>query len=110
MKVKSFYSCQSTDDEVKSSDPVVLDRDTAIDVAQQVLREPRDFIGFIDEKGNTIQFYYDESGEILVEHPDSSKAGSYGKCILLSDVENVVKSLPEYFSKECISGLKFKAW
>ena len=56
MKLQSFYSCQSTGEHVPSSNPVELDRDSVISVALQVLREPSDFIGFIDAYGTTIQF------------------------------------------------------
>ena len=108
--MQSFYSCQSTGDHVPSSDPIVLDKDTAIGVAQQVLREPNDFIGFIDSSGTTIQFYCDESGEIWVEIPNPDEHGSYGKHISRNEVELFIKELPETFTNESIPDGKFEAW
>ncbi len=110
MEMNSFYNCRSSGDEVLSSSPVTFDKDTAISVAQQILREPKDFIGFTDFYGTTIQFHFDESGEIWVEIPFPQKGGSYGKHISLYDVENFIKELPETFTKECIPNGRFEAW
>jgi len=110
MEVKSFYKCQSSEDEIKSSSPVLFDKDTAISVAMQILREPHDFIGFIDQDENVLQFYYEQTGDIWVEHPSQTDKGSYGKLIHIDEVESLLISLPEQFSKTCIPDLKFQAW
>ena len=110
MEVKSFYSCQSSGDEVPSSEPVSFDKDAVIDVALQILRAPGDFIGFIDSSDRVIQFYFEESGEIWVEHPSPKDGGSFGKVVLFSDLEPLLKDLPCKFHKMCLPGLEFRAW
>ena len=93
-----------------SSNPVALDKESAISMALQVLREPNDFIGFVDAYGTTIQFYCDDSGEIWVEIPYPSEHGSYGKHISLEEVEYFVQELPDIFTDECIPDGEFVAW
>lgn len=110
MEVKSFYSCQSSGDEVPSADPVSFDRDTAIDVALQILRTPGDFIGFIDSSERVIQFCFEEPGDIWVEHPSPRDGGSFGKRIAFADLEPLLINLPEKFHKMCMPGLEFRAW
>lgn len=110
MEVKAFYACHSKNDHVPASEPVHLDRDTAVSVAMQVLRDPHDFIGFVDEAGETIQFYYDECGEIWMEFPCPSEGGSYGRHISLEEVEAAVRDLPTRFTKTSIANSRFEKW
>lgn len=110
MIMQSFYSCYSTGDHVPSTKPIELEKDTAIDVAMQILKEPNDFIGFVDQSGTTIQLYYDESEKIWVEIPYPEKRGSYGMHISISEVELFVKGLPSRYSNDCIPNGKFEEW
>lgn len=110
MELKSFYSSQSSGDVVDSAEPIEFDKDTVIGLAMQILREPGDFIGFIGSNDKVLQFYYEESGEIWVEHPSQRDGGSFGKYISLSDLEPLLIKLPEKFHKMCIPGLEFRSW
>ncbi len=110
MDLKSFYSCQSSGDVVDGDEPVEFDKDTAISVAMQILREPGDFIGFVGSNDKVLQFYYEESGEIWVEHPSQIDGGSFGKMISLFELESVLVNLPEKFHKMCIPDLEFRSW
>ena len=111
MQLKTFYFSEVIAKNIPSNRPVILHLDQAIKIANQVLREPDGFIGFIDPKNNTIQFHGDEySGDVWVELPDPREQCSYGKYIKLTQVSSLIKSLPEIYSKDCIPGLEFRAW
>lgn len=110
MEIRAFYCCSSRGDDVLSSDPVSVELHYAIQLAKHTLREPRDFIGFIDSDGVTLQFMYEESGSVWVEVPMPAEKGSYGKSISLHDVTSVVAAMPEKFDKECLPGLEFQSW
>ena len=110
MRFKSFYSCRSSGDVVDSNEPMEFDKDTAVSVAMQILRDPGDFIGFVGTNDKVLQFYYEDSGEIWVEHPSQRDGGSFGKYISLNDLESVLINLPEKFHKMCIPSLEFRSW
>ena len=110
MEVKAFYCCHSSGDEVPSSDPIVFDKDTAVDVALQVLRKPGDFIGFIDSSERVLQFRFDESEQIWVEHPSPKDGGSFGKYIPYIELEQHIINLPDKLHKMCLPGMEFQSW
>jgi hypothetical protein len=110
MEVKIFYCCHSSGDEVPSSDPVVFDLESAVDIAHQVLLMPGDFIGFVDSSNRVLQFRFDESEQVWVEHPSPKDAGSFGKFISYPEVETLIKNLPEKLHKTCLPGLEFLSW
>ena len=93
-----------------SSEPASFDKDTAVSVALQILRDPGDFIGFIDGNERVLQFYLQESGEVWVEHPSPKDGGSFGKLIPLSELESVLVNLPAKLHKMCLPGLEFRSW
>ena len=86
MTYQAFYTCHSTDDRVNSESPIDLDRNSVVNVAQQILRDPSDFFGLIDTDGKTLQFYYEESGKILMEMPCPERRVSLGRHISITDL------------------------
>ncbi|UAB68713.1 hypothetical protein INR79_09120 [Vibrio sp. SCSIO 43132] len=110
MEAKVFYSCHSSDDHIPSSNPIVIDKYTAVSVALQILREPDDFIGFIDSNERVLQVRFEESEQLWVEHPSPKHGGSFGKFIPYSELEALVINLPEKLHKMCLPGLVFQSW
>lgn len=93
-----------------SSNPVMIDKEKAVRVVQEILREPGDFIGFVDSSGMIIEFNYDESGEVWVEIPYPDEKRSYGKLISKNDLESFIEKLPKDFTKKCIPGAEIREW
>ena len=87
-----------------------IDRGSALGIAQSMLREPRDYVGFVDASDTTLQFMVEESGLIWMEVPVPHEGGSYGKTVTRSEAESVIASLPRAFGKDCVAGLKFQRW
>ena len=108
--LKAFYCCYSTDDWIDAPDARVIDGDSALAIAQRVLREPMDFIGFVDENGVTLQFFIEDSGLVWIEVPIPEDEGSYGKTVTLREANSVIESLPSAFGKDCLPGLDYEAW
>ena len=93
-----------------SQSPIEFDKDNAISIAMQILREPGDFIGFIGANDKVLQFIYEDNGEIWVEHPSPRDGGSFGKYISVNDLEPTLINLPENLHKMCIPNLEFRGW
>ena len=108
--LKAFYCCYSTGDNVLGSEAIPIDRESALGIAQSVLRETKDFVGFVDANGTTLQFMVKDSGLVWMEVPVPEEDGCYGKMVSWSVAESVIGSLPEEFGKDCISGLEYQGW
>ena len=110
MEYKVFYTCYGTNDTVESSKPYTADRDNMVAIAQQVLRADGDFFGMVDENGVTLQFMRQEDDRIWMEIPVPSEGGSYGRRILVSDLERVLLSVVPPLNPVRMNGLEFKQW
>ena len=108
--LKVFYCCYSTGDDVSGAEARTIDRESALGIAQSMLQEPRDYVGFVDASDTTLQFMVEDSGLIWMEVPVPEEGGSYGKTVSLNEAESVIASLPAAFNKNCVAGLKFQRW
>ncbi|MGY0216265.1 hypothetical protein ACWJJH_02630 [Endozoicomonadaceae bacterium StTr2] len=108
--MKIFYCCYETEDIVKSSSAIEVDKDTMISIALQILRSEGDFFGITDSNENTLQFIVCENDEIHAEIPSPEMAGSYCKTIDYPELEHMLINLPATISTTTISGLQFVQW
>lgn len=106
MNVELFYTCQSTGDDVLPY-KAEFNRNKVVELAHNVLKESDDFIGITDSHDTTVQFYFYDDANIMVDMPSPKEDGSYSKFITLDDIESIILSLPDIFTKDCIPDLKF---
>ncbi len=110
MTYRTFYHRAATDDTVESDDAQFMDRDTVIATAMQILRDPKDFFGVIDESGTTLQFLVEDDGSVWVEVPRPSERGSYGKRIPVEDVEPLLLAFGDAIHNDSVTGFVFRHW
>jgi hypothetical protein len=106
-----FYCTYQSEECVESNDPISIDKSSMIELIERVGAMEKNFIGFIDKNGTTIQFYVDAINEIWVEIPTPSEQGSYGKQINASEMLAIVKELKEpYVNYKEKLRLEFRSW
>jgi predicted acetyltransferase len=76
----------------------------------QVLAQPGNFLGLIDEQGGILQFLVDEDGHIGVEIPDPARRGHYGKRATLTECKQLVAEADGRFHWDAVDGLQFEKW
>jgi hypothetical protein len=106
-----FYCTYQSDKCVASSDPVRIEESEIIQLLEQVGAMEKNFIGFTDEDGTTLQFYVDAIDDIWVEIPVPAEQGSYGTQIKESDMQAIVRDLKApYINYKTKLNLSFRAW
>ena len=108
--VKVFYQCQSTGEDIPSAEAVWIDRGEALRLARRILREAKDFIGFVDEHDGCLQFMFEGGDKVWIEVPVPEDKGSYGKFISRTEADILFEALPESFTRDCIPGHEFSPW
>ena len=105
-----FYCTYQNDEYVESSDPVSIEKDRMVELLERVGAVEKNFIGFIDEDGTSLQFYVDAINDICVEIPTPSEKSSYSKQISEAEMQSIVKNLgTPYISYKSSLNLKFQA-
>jgi len=110
MALKCFYSCYGENENVSSSNPINIDRKNALYFFEQKVTAHKDFIGFVDHKGNTLQIMMEEDKSYWVELPYPEEEGSYGKRTSIEDISSLLGSLPLIFEKDKFPSLEFSSW
>lgn len=100
--------------------------DVSLEQAQLLWSDSRgvegNFLGLVDDLGNTIQFYFNagipddvEDARhlriVLVDFPVSEKQGSYSKLVTISEVHELIATAFSVGARhQSFSGLRFDAW
>lgn len=90
-------------------------KNTNLETALQHLTElspiESSHIGFdVGEDDGSIQFVYQEDGNLLVDLPDPERGGSLQKTVNFEECEKIIRSLYNGTLPENIPGLKFIEW
>lgn len=106
-----FYCTYQNEECVESSDPVIIEKRRMIELLERVGAVEKNFIGFIDKDGTTLQFYVDAINDVCMEIPTPFEKGSYSKQISEAQMQSIVKNLETpYISYKSSLNLKFRAW
>lgn len=100
--------------------------DVSLEQAQLLWSDSRgvegNFLGLVDDLGNTIQFYFNagipddvEDARhlriVLVDFPVSEKQGSYSKLVTIGEVHELIATAFSVGARhQSFSGLRFDAW
>ena len=110
MALKCFYSCYGANENVSSGNPITIDRKNALYFFEKKVTAYKDFIGFVDHKGNVLQIMMDEDKSYWVELPCPEEGGSYGKRTSMEDISSLLRALPLIFEKKKFPSLEFHSW
>jgi hypothetical protein len=109
--MKKYSTVFKSDDYIESSKSIRVDKNKIMEILERVASVEKNFIGFIDEDGITLQFYVNSNDEILVEIPVQSELGSYGTQITEQEMKEIVEDLESpYFNYKNKLNLSFLAW
>lgn len=87
--------------------PMKTEIESFIHSMQCVLNSPGNFIGPIDLRGETLQFYYNDDSTITLDIPKPSRGGSFSINLTLGRCVQMVRGLGDGLFEEQITGLKF---
>lgn len=108
--MQAFYCCYSTGEQVSARTPVPISPDESIALAQRILLEKDDFLGFIDEADQTVQMVLEVNGGILLDVPVPAQSGSYVKVIAHAALEDFIRNLPTDFTQLEMADFAFAKW
>lgn len=75
------------------------------------LADDGDFIGLIDDRGETLQVMYEAADDAYwVEVPSPRLGGSYGARLSFDAVVDLFETLPSEFGPESLPSLQFHPW
>ena len=108
---KVFYCVHHKAQCVSSDNPKAMSREDALVIMKEVVVEKDAFLGFVDSKDVTLQFYTEEPHKIWVEIPVPARKGSFGALITDAKAFAVIRNLSgDLESEKKALGLKFRAW
>lgn len=106
-----FYCVYQADDCVEPAEAIRIEKEDIGDLLAAVAAGERNFIGFVDSAGTTLQFYVDAIDEIWVDIPVPAKKGSFGKTVSEDEFRSLVMTLEPPFENYTESlGLRFRRW
>lgn len=108
---KVFYCIYQNDDDVPSNKPVRLEKARVLEIAREVAAGEKNFLGFVDAAGTTLQFFVDEIGKIWMEIPNPKERGSYGIHIDEARLLQLLETLHEPFEAyKASEQMQFTPW
>ncbi len=110
MTFKLFYTDYSKDKHLRSDEAKSASLEKIIDCMNNLLHEPDNFIGIIDDNDVTLQFMVEDKGTISIDAPIEERRGSLTKTADLSECIKLINALQKDIVLEQINGLEFKAW
>lgn len=106
-----FYAIEQIPEVVPADSARDIGAGEIYEVLIDVIAQPKNFIGFIDDDDTTIQFYVESIDKIWVDIPMLSKSGSYGSYISNQEfIDFINEMVPPYSNYVSVLGLKFSAW
>ena len=110
MSYRIYYSDFVRDIELTPDGARPAEVDEILRMMEEVLAEPGNFLGVMDEQGGILQFLVDEQGTIGVEIPDPPRRGHYGKQASLTECKQLLHDADGRFHWDAFDGLTFEKW
>ncbi|MGB5834462.1 MAG: hypothetical protein WBG92_21080 [Thiohalocapsa sp.] len=111
MHFRVFYLINRSGECVSSTSAVSM---SAKDICEQMLdrlHSEDDYLGIIDIGDNTLQVLPEpENQRYYVEVPIEAAKASYGRHVDRTELEELIRSLPEAFNEKTIPGLTYRPW
>ncbi len=110
MTIYKLFFTDYAGKEVPSEHPKDAAKGQIIELMQEILNSPDNFLGIVDQKEQTLQFMVNDDQTILVDIPMPEMKGSYQKNVDLEGAVRLVKKLGNIIQLELIEGLVFEKW
>lgn len=110
-RFRVFYCFYGPDIAAEQEDGVFK---TAAEIVNELfgqIRSDGDFVGLLDEEGNTLQMIYEQQeGHYWVEVPVVAEQGSYGRAGSAAEMTELFLQLPVLFVPAAFPGFQFVSW
>jgi hypothetical protein len=111
MHYRVFYFFERSGESVSSSSAVEMSAKAIREQLLGRLHSEDDYLGIIDEQDNVLQIMCSpEEGSFWVELPVDAARASYGRFMSLTEIRELLASLPPVFDRSHIGGLEYRPW
>jgi hypothetical protein len=106
-----FYCVHQKKECVSPEHPASMSLDEAVSLMRTAGNEKDAFLGLVDSKNVTLQFYTRQPHRIWVEIPAPEKKGSFGALMTEEKALTVIRNLSgDLELQKAALGLRFEAW
>lgn len=111
MHYRVFYYFDRSGETVSSGSAIEMSIKAIREQLLGRLASADDFLGLIDDRDNVLQILFEPSGKrFWVELPVDAARASYGRYMSLTELEELILSLPRIFDRSQIPDLEYKPW
>ena len=110
MTFKLFYTDYINDKHIKSDEALTATIKEIGACMANLLHEPDNFLGIIDDNDVMLQFMVENDGSICIDLPVDERKGSFTKHTGLNSCIQLVESLPQIIELDKIDSLVFTLW
>lgn len=111
MHYRVFYFFERSGESVTSTSPVEM---SASSIREQLLHRlscDDDYLGLMDARDNVLQILRDPGAErYWVELPMEAARASYGRYMVLAELEELILDLPRVLDRSEIPGMEYRPW
>ncbi|NKN33332.1 hypothetical protein [Marichromatium bheemlicum] len=111
MHYRVFYLFERAGESVSSASAVEMSARAIREQLVPRLQSEDDYLGIIDADENVLQILYEPAeSRYWVELPIDAAKASYGRHMVLDELEELMQCLPKVFDREAIPGLEYRPW
>lgn len=111
MHFRVFYLINRSGESVSSTSAVSMSAKAICEQMLDRLQSEDDYLGIIGGGDNTLQVLPEPDNQrYYVEVPIDAAKASYGRYVDRSELEELVRSLPQAFDEKSIPGLTYRPW
>jgi len=111
MHYRVFYLFERTGESLSSASALEMNARAIREQLLPRLRTEDDYLGIIDPQDNVLQILFEPGdGRFWVELPLDAAKASYGRHMVLEEIQELLRQLPAVFNREAIPGLEYRPW
>ena len=111
MHYRVFYLFERTGESLSSASALEMSARAIREQLLPRLRTEDDYLGNIDPQDNVLQILFEPGdGRFWVELPLDAAKASYGRHMVLEEIQDLLRQLPAVFNREAIPGLEYRPW
>lgn len=111
MHYRVFYLFDRTGETVSSASALEMSARTIREQLLPRLQTEDDYLGIIDPHDHVLQILCEPAnGRFWVELPMDDAKASYGRHMVLAELQDLLRQLPAVFDRKTIPGLEYRPW